>query len=76
MLVDAVLINLLEVEKLSHVKKVQFVCYSEHMDKGTRSRHSCLSVLCCMHLFYVFKDAVSTPGYARFTVIVVMKYQD
>jgi hypothetical protein len=71
MLVDAALINLLEVEKLSHVKECIMFALVNIWTKRHKV-HTAVILLCCVHLFYLFNDAVSNPGYVRFTVTFIM----
>ena len=74
MLVDATLINLLEVEKLSHVKECSLFVLVNILTKGHRVHTAVFfSVLCFMHSFYLLNDAVSTPGYISFDVMFIMK---
>ena len=75
MLVDSVLINLLEDEKLSHVIKCSLFAITNIWPKG-HEVHTAVFLFCVVCIYFVFNDAVSTPGYVRFTVIVIMKYQD
>ena len=60
MLVDAALINLLGVEKMSHVKKMHFVCYSEHMDKGTEV-HTTVFLFCVVRVYFIYLTMLSAP---------------